>query len=147
MSVEATAPGKAILFGEHSVVYRGPAIVIAIDRRAKITAKKRDDKRIRFDCLDLGFEGYFEGEKYHPVAGEDWRGNRLQAMLIAARKTMEHLDEHSGLDLTVRSEIPVAAGLGSSAAICVATAAATGELLDGNLSQQEICDIAYERRH
>ncbi len=55
MSVEATAPGKAILFGEHSVVYRGPAIVIAIDRRAKITAEERDDERIRFDCLDLGF--------------------------------------------------------------------------------------------
>ncbi len=144
MSVEATAPGKAILFGEHSVVYRGPAIVIAIDRRAKITAKEREDERIRFDCLDLGFEGYFEGEEYHPVAGEEWRGKRLQAMLVAARKTMEHLDKHSGLDLTVRSDIPIAAGLGSSAAICVATVAATGELLDGNMSQQEICDIAYE---
>lgn len=144
MSVEATAPGKAILFGEHSVVYRGPAIVIAIDRRAKITAKERDDERIRFDCLDLGFEGYFEGDEYHPVAGEEWRGNRLQAMLVAARKTMEHIDKTSGLDLTVRSDIPIAAGLGSSAAICVATVAATGELLDGNLSQQEICDLAYE---
>jgi mevalonate kinase len=144
MSVEATAPGKAIIFGEHSVVYRGPAIVIAIDRRAKITAKARDDDRINFDCLDLGFEGYFEGDEYHPIAGEEWRGKRLQAMLVAARSTMKHLDNTQGLDLTVRSEIPIAAGLGSSAAICVATVAATGELLDGNLSKQEICDIAYE---
>jgi mevalonate kinase len=144
MLVEATAPGKAILFGEHSVVYRGPAIVIAIDRRAKILVKKRDDKKINFDCLDLGFEGYFEGDKYHTVTGEDWRGNRLQAMLIAARKTMEHLDTDSGLDLTVRSEIPVAAGLGSSAAICVATVAAVGKLLGGELSEQEICELAYE---
>jgi mevalonate kinase len=144
MSVEATAPGKAIIFGEHSVVYRGPAIVIAIDRRAKITAKARDDDRIKFDCLDLGFEGYFEGDEYHPIAGEEWRGKRLQAMLVAARTTMKHIDKTSGLDLTVRSEIPIAAGLGSSAAICVATVAATGEMLDGNLSQQEICDIAYE---
>jgi mevalonate kinase len=45
MTVEATAPGKVILFGEHSVVYRGPAIVMAIDRRAKIHAKERDDER------------------------------------------------------------------------------------------------------
>jgi mevalonate kinase len=144
MSVEATAPGKAILFGEHSVVYRGPAIVIAIDRRAKIQAKERDDARIRFDCLDLGFEGYFEGDVYHPVTGEEWRGKRLQAMLVAAQKTMEHIDKQAGIDLTVRSDIPVAAGLGSSAAICVATVAAVGELLDGGLSHQEICDIAYE---
>ena len=144
MSVEATAPGKAIIFGEHSVVYRGPAIVIAIDRRARITAKERDDDRIKFDCLDLGFEGYFEGDEYHPIAGEEWREKRLQAMLVAARTTMKHLDKSSGLDLTVRSDIPIAAGLGSSAAICVATVAATGELLDGDLSQKEICDIAYE---
>ena len=144
MTVEATAPGKVILFGEHSVVYRGPAIVMAIDRRAKIHAKERNDERIRFDCLDLGFEGYFEGDVYHPVTGEEWRGKRLQAMLLTARKTMEHIDNHTGVDLTVRSDIPVAAGLGSSAAICVATAAAVGELLNGDLSQQEICDIAYE---
>jgi mevalonate kinase len=56
----------------------------------------------------------------------------------------EYIDNHKGVDLTVRSDIPVAAGLGSSAAICVATAAAVGELLNGGLSQQEICDIAYE---
>ncbi|MDP7443550.1 MAG: mevalonate kinase [Candidatus Bathyarchaeota archaeon] len=144
MSVEATAPGKVILFGEHSVVYNGPAIVIAIDRRAKITAKERDDNKIKFDCLDLGFEGYFEGNKYHPIVGAKWRGKRLQAMLVSARTTMEHLDKNSGLDLTVRSEIPIAAGLGSSAAICVSIVAATGALLKGNLSPQEICDIAYE---
>jgi mevalonate kinase len=112
MTVEATAPGKAILFGEHSVVYRGPAIVIAIDRRAKIQAKEREDERIRFDCLDLGFEGYFEGDVYHPVTGEEWRGKRLQAMLVAAQKTMEHIDRQVGIDLTVRSDIPVAAGRG-----------------------------------
>ena len=144
MSVEATAPGKAILFGEHSVVYRGPAIVLAIDKRAKIIAGKRTDSRIHFDCLDMGFEGFFEGEDYIPIKGEAWRGKRLQLMLVAARKTMEHLGVDNGLDLTVRSEIPVAAGLGSSAAICVATVAAVGELFEGGLTDQDICDLAYE---
>ncbi|MCK5671620.1 mevalonate kinase, partial [Candidatus Bathyarchaeota archaeon] len=38
MLVEASAPGKVILYGEHSVVYRGPAVVMAIDRRAKVYA-------------------------------------------------------------------------------------------------------------
>ncbi len=144
MTVEATAPGKAILFGEHSVVYRGPALVIAIDRRARIIASKRDDKRIGFDCLDLGFEGYFEGDHYKAITGENWRGNRLQAMLVSARKTMERLDIQSGVDLTIRSDIPVAAGLGSSAAICVCTVASIAELFDGDLSNQEICELAYE---
>ena len=43
MQAEATAPGKAILFGEHSVVYRGPAIVLAVDKKGKVIAEKRDE--------------------------------------------------------------------------------------------------------
>ncbi len=144
MAVEATAPGKAILFGEHSVVYRGPAVVLAIDRRARVVAEKRGDDRIFFDALDLGFSGYFEGETYVPVQGEIQQGRRLQALLVSTRCTMEHLDLKSGLNLTVRSRIPIAAGLGSSAAICVATVAAVGELLGGGLSMEEVCDLAFE---
>jgi mevalonate kinase len=144
MPVEATAPGKVILFGEHSVVYKGPAIVMAIDRRAKAIAKKRDDKRIYFDSLDLGFAGFFEGDNYIPVKGEAWRGKRLQALKVSAKKTMEHIGVESGIDLTVRTEIPIAAGLGSSAAICVAIVAAVGELFEGDLTNEEICEIAYE---
>jgi mevalonate kinase len=144
MAVEATAPGKAILFGEHSVVYRGPAVVIAIDRRARVVAEERDDRRIYFDALDLGFSGYFEGEEYVPVHGEPWRGKRLQPLLVSARKTMEHIGAESGLNVKVRSDIPIAAGLGSSAAICVATAASVGELLGVNLTLGEVCKLAYE---
>jgi mevalonate kinase len=144
MPVEATAPGKVILFGEHSVVYKGPAIVMAIDRRAKAIANKRDDKRIYFDSLDLGFAGFFEGDNYIPVKGESWRGKRLQALKVSAKKTMEHIGVESGIDLIVRTEIPIAAGLGSSAAICVAIVAAVGDLFEGDLTNEEICEIAYE---
>jgi len=144
MSVEATAPGKAILFGEHSVVYRGPAVVLAIDKRARVVAERTDDDKIFFDALDLGFSGFFDGETYYAVKGEPWRGRRLLAFMVAARKTMEHLDTESGLNITIRSNIPVAAGLGSSAAVSVATVAAVGGVLDGDLSQEDICSIAYE---
>lgn len=145
MEVEATAPGKVILFGEHSVVYRGPAIVIALNKRGKVTAERREkDNRLNFDALDLGFSGYFEDETYHPVTGATWRGERLVAFMVAARKTMEHLGVESGLNIKIRSEIPIAAGLGSSAALSVATVAATGGLLSDGLSKDEICKLAYE---
>jgi mevalonate kinase len=144
MAVEATAPGKAILFGEHSVVYRGPAVVIAIDRRARVVSEKRNDDHIYFDALDLGFSGYFKDGAYYPVTGERWRGKRLQAFHLVATKTMEHLGVESGLNLTLRSELPIAAGLGSSAAMSVATVASVGELLSGDLSLDDICKLAYE---
>ena len=144
MAVEASAPGKAILFGEHSVVYRGPSVVLAIDKRARVIAEERSDKKIFINAEDIGFSGYFLGDRYHPKRGEAWRGRRLAAFNVAARRTMEHLGVGSGLDLIVRSEIPIAVGLGSSAAISVATVAAVGSLLGGGLSKEEICSLAYE---
>jgi mevalonate kinase len=144
MLVEATAPGKMILFGEHSVVYGRPAIVLAIDRRAKVIAKKRDDKKIFIDADNLGFSGYFEDDVYHAIRGKAWRGRNLAGLNIAAKKTMETLGFDAGVNLKVRSMIPIAVGLGSSAAICVATVGAVQQLFDANLSQKEISTIAYE---
>ncbi|MCW3992521.1 MAG: mevalonate kinase [Candidatus Bathyarchaeota archaeon] len=144
MPVEATAPGKVILFGEHSVVYKGPAVVLAIDKRARVTTEARDDKRIFFDALDIGFSGLFEDDNYVPLQGEHWRGKRLMAFLVAAKRTMEFIGVESGLDITLRSNIPIAAGLGSSAALSVATVASVGELLSGGLSLEKVCELAYE---
>jgi mevalonate kinase len=144
MSVEASAPGKAILFGEHSVVYRGPAVVFAIDKRAHVAIEKRNDTKIYFDASSVGFSGYFEKDIYYPERGEKWRGRRLAAFKTAAQKTMEHLGMKSGLNLRIRSDIPIAVGLGSSAAISVATVAAVGALLGDGLVKEEISSIALE---
>lgn len=144
MLAEATAPGKMILFGEHSVVYKGPAIVLAIDRRARVTAEKRDDKRIYIDADNLGFSGYFEDDVYYPLHGKAWRGRNLAALNVAAKTTMKHMDVESGINLKVRSMIPIAVGLGSSAAVCVATVAAVQHLFDGDYDAKQISDLAYE---
>jgi mevalonate kinase len=144
MHVEATAPGKMILFGEHSVVYGKPAVVLAIDRRAKVIADKRKDKKIFIDADNLGFSGYFEDDIYHAVRGKAWRGRNLAALNIATKKTMEYLGVEGGANLKVRSMIPIAVGLGSSAAICVATVGAIERLYDANLKSEEISKIAFE---
>ena len=144
MQVEATAPGKMILFGEHSVVYRGPAVVLAIDRRARVNASRRDDRKVYVDADNLGFSGYFEDDVYHAVRGKVWRGRNLAALNVAAKKTMDHLGVESGVNLKVRSMIPIAVGLGSSAAICVATVGAVERLFDANLSKEEISRLAFE---
>ena len=144
MLVEATAPGKMILFGEHSVVYRGPAVVLAIDRRARVYASRRDDRKVYVNADNLGFSGYFEDDIYHAVRGKAWRGRNLAALNVAAKKTMDHLGVESGVNLKVRSMIPIAVGLGSSAAICVATVAAVERLFDAGLTKEEISRLAFE---
>jgi mevalonate kinase len=144
MYVEATAPGKMILFGEHSVVYGKPAVVLAIDRRAKVFAEKRSDTKVFIDADNLGFSGYFEGDTYYPVRGKAWRGRNLAALNVSAKKTMEYIGVEGGVNLKVRSMIPIAVGLGSSAAICVTTVSAVERLFDAKLKNEEISNLAFE---
>ncbi len=144
MRVKASAPGKMILFGEHSVVYRGSAVVMAIDRRATVYTEKRGDDKVFVNADNLGFSGYFDGDEYHPVRGPAWRGRNLAALNVTTRKTLEYIGVEGGVNLKVRSMIPIAVGLGSSAAICVATAGAVEKLFDGGLTREEISNIAFE---
>ena len=44
--VQASAPGKCILFGEHAVVYGQPAVAVAIDQRMSVDLALNDDWRI-----------------------------------------------------------------------------------------------------
>lgn len=144
MYVEASAPGKMILFGEHSVVYGKLAVVLAINRRAKVYAEMRNDKKIFIDADNLGFSGYFEEDIYYPVRGKAWRGRNLAALNVAAKKTMEYIGVKGGVNLKVRSMIPIAVGLGSSAAICVTTVSAVERLFDAGLKNEEISNLAFE---
>jgi mevalonate kinase len=53
MKVSASAPGKAILFGEHAVVYGKPAIAVAVDRRAIVTIQEGTDNHINVKIPEL----------------------------------------------------------------------------------------------
>ena len=142
--MKTSAPAKAILFGEHSVVYRGPAVVLAIDRRVNVSAEPRKDERLFIDASNLGSSGFFEEKRYTPVIGGIEGRERLKPILVAAEGVMMRLGRRVGINLTINSEFPIAVGLGSSAAAAVATVAAVNELLEGGLGLEEISLIAFE---
>jgi mevalonate kinase len=50
----------------------------------------------------------------------------------------------TGVDVRINSNIPVSAGLGSSAAVATATVAAVGRLLDAELTRDQIFRMAYQ---
>lgn len=143
MIAVASAPGKVILFGEHFVVYGAPAIVTAIDRRAKVTVERRDGNAIKI-VSDLGIAGSFDDERYKSIIGGPRTREKLEPIRIAAREVLEDLGIGGGLDILVRSGIPAAVGLGSSGAIAVATVAAVGRLFGRKLSREDIFRLSYE---
>jgi len=147
VKVAASAPGKVTLFGEHAVVYGYPAIVTAIGRRVHVTAESRSDGAVVIAALDLRVPGVvvtYRGDEV--IIGTDY-GRTLSAVAYlrkAIEITSDYLGARGGVNLTVRSEMPVGAGLGTSAAVSVATIAAYSKILGFELRKDEIAKLGWE---
>jgi mevalonate kinase len=145
MGVVASAPAKIILLGEHFVVYGEPAIVLAIDRRAYATADYRKDKRLNFRSVNLNLAGYFENGIFKIEQGDEREARlKFEPVKLAVEKVLQNYRKNVGLDIEINSTIPVAAGLGSSAAVVTAVTAAVGALLNLKLSKEDVFRITYE---
>lgn len=145
MGVVASAPAKIILFGEHFVVYGEPAIVVAIDRRARAEAELRQDRRLRFQSANLNTSCYFENGVFKVEQGDAKEAKlKFEPVKLAVEKVLAASGKSVGLDITINSAIPVGAGLGSSAAVVASVTAAVSALLGLEFSKQEIFRIAFE---
>jgi mevalonate kinase len=146
----ASAPGKVYLFGEHAVVYGEPAVPCAIERRARVTAEERGDGRLRVDADDLSLDGftvtYSGGPEDRPDV--DVPTGLVEAAMGYVSGAVEQAREaadapETGFDLTIESDIPLGAGLGSSAAVVVAAIDAATRELGVDLAPDEIADRAF----
>lgn len=144
MEVVASAPAKIILFGEHFVVYGEPAVVMAINKRAYATARLRNDKNICIDFSDLNLSGTFIDGVFKPEKCRLEHKAMFEPIRLIVEKISETAEKEIGIDIKIHSSIPVAAGLGSSAAIAVATAKAVSKLFDVDVSRERIYDIALQ---
>lgn len=132
----ASAPGKIILFGEHAVVSGTTALGGAINLRARATVQSLPG-RILVEINDLSLRGFSLDLATGQVSST--------SAAYAARYVSRVLKELEVRDVRVKieSDIPSAAGLGSSAAIVVATVAALNGHLGMGLSQKEIASLSY----
>jgi mevalonate kinase len=148
MKVTTSAPGKITLFGEHAVVYGQPALVSAIDRRLYVTVEERGDSSIKVSALDLHIPGLiltFREGSNDLLVETDYE--RIIDAMSYVRKAIElaskHVDKKQGVNVTIKSEMPVGAGLGTSAAIAVGTIAAYTRLMGHELKQEEIAHLGH----
>ncbi len=134
-TVERTAPGKVILCGDHSVVYGRPAIAIPVsDVRAHASIEPGPPgSGLRIRALDIRQElTYREAGPEHPLA-------RI-AYLVLDRLELPEPDAV----LTLKSDLPVASGMGSGTAITVAAARALAAGLGTELPDAVVSEMAYE---
>ncbi len=146
----SSAPGKVYLFGEHAVVYGEPAIPCAIQRRATVRVDPRSDGVTRVEAGDLTLDGftveYTQSVEDHPEI--DVPEHLLSAATGYIDVALEQAcnavaDPATGFDVAIESEIPLGAGLGSSAAVAVATIDAATRAMGTELPPERIAELAY----
>jgi mevalonate kinase len=120
MSYKASAPGSIMLLGEYGVLFGKPALVCAIDKRIHVELIPRADSLINIHSDVLGrystdLQSLQLEQPFHFVLGAI---KQYQAKL------------RRGFDLQITSEFSDKVGLGSSAAVTVATLAALVTWLD-----------------
>jgi mevalonate kinase len=135
---ERTAPGKVILFGEHAVVYGKPALAVPVQStraRAQVVDLPDDPAGwVRLEAPGTQLSAWLhEMPEANPLA-------------TAVRLILKDLgrDRGSALRVTIESEIPVGAGMGSSAAVSVAVLRAVAAHLGHELSAERVSGLAFE---
>ncbi len=127
------AAGKVILLGEHAVVYGKHALALPIENAMTAHCKKTKGPVV-LRIPDWGIDESFR-RNVESVSG-------AAAILQLLLRQMEVAAEN--LEMEVQSRLPVAQGLGTSAALAAAMARALNALLGLNLADDEINRLTFE---
>lgn len=160
-----SAPGKIHFLGEHVVVRGKPALLTAIDRRCVVSLIPNDSADIQITSANLRktvtvspdevrnrregaqklWEQFRDGNDMAVL--KSITADEMEFPIIAIGETLHHfgIDVPSGFSLSIDSEVPIGAGLGSSASTAVTVVAAMTSFLGKDIEENRgtINDIAF----
>lgn len=135
----ASAPAVVKLLGEHTAPSEGLVLTAAISCEVKVAVSLRKDSSLRFFAADLG-------ERKRASAGtlkykrEDRWANHVKS--IYDYLSREYNLQGKGINVTLTSSIPQGLGLGTTAAINMASLLALKSLFSIPLRNEELPEIA-----
>ena len=132
------APGRVNLIGEHVDYSGGLVLPFAIDRRVVAAVRRRDDDLVRVVSTDE--PGVVEARLGDIRPGTDlgWAAYPLGVLWALRERHPLQADRMTGLDIALTSDVPIGAGLSSSAAVESAVAIAADELVGLGLARNEL---------
>ena len=123
--------GKIILMGEHSVVYGEPALAIPFPSVGITADISPNDHQLFLAC-----------EFYKGLVSD--MPELLESLHHAITISLHYLNKKEALTIEINSTIPAERGMGSSAAVAVATVRGIFDYFDTYLSDQLLLEIVGE---
>ena len=116
-AIVVAAPGRVNLIGEHTDYNAGYVLPVAIDRYIFVVAGSRKDRKVSLWALNLGEGDSFSLDEIE--RGEREWSNYGRGVALEMERAGHRLQ---GMEAVIWGDLPMKAGLGSSAALEVAIA-------------------------
>lgn len=139
--IVSSAPGRVDLFNTHQD-YKGlPVIPAAVDLRTIVEGELKMGDVIKVKSINMN-------EEVELRMSDELRIGHWSSYVLAALKALSmHGYFIGGAELTIRSNVPVASGLASSAALLVSVVNWFNKAYGLGLSKRDIAEFAYEAEH
>jgi galactokinase len=128
------APGRVNLIGEHTDYNDGYVLPVAIDRSVLIAVARRLDRTVRLRALDFSDQVAFSLDDLQYDERHRW-SNYQRGVAVELLKLGIELP---GIDAVFTSDVPVGAGLSSSAALEVSMAVTWQTLVGFELARPDL---------
>jgi len=136
------APGRINIIGEHTDYNEGFVLPAAIDKKIVFGMQKNDLKKFRFYSLD--YDEYQEFDSLTQNANAPlWTAYLLG---VLAQFNEKGLDV-SGIDCVFGGDIPLGAGLSSSAALECGFAVGVNDLMNHKVGNYDLVKMAQKAEH
>jgi len=142
-SVIVRSPGRVNIIGEHTDYNEGFVLPAAIDKSAYIAILLRDDDEIHLRAMDLNESFSMKVADLKPVGDVSWPNY----ILGSAAQFVKRGIKLPGFNAMLTSDVPIGAGLSSSAAVECATVFALNELLQTKLDRITMVKMAQKAEH
>ena len=136
----ASAPGRVNLMGEHTDYNGGPVLPVAIGARTTVAVGPAEPNVLEIVSAQASLGRRPQNVAWKQALPKDW--GAYVAGVLRELWTAE-VAPASGVRLAVASDVPLGAGLASSAALTVATARALTQLGNVSLSPRQLAGIAF----